>query len=109
MSDNIYFGAQISLGNVHYGVGVNLANVSNKTKNILNKASLEFFGNDIIFSGGGESIPFISYFMSLYPNADVLCTGVVGSDSNEHGPNENLNIEACKKIICVLCYFLSEI
>ena len=109
LSDNIYFGAQISLGNVHYGVGVNLANVSNKTKNILNKASLEFFGNDIIFSGGGESIPFISYFMSLYPNADVLCTGVVGSDSNEHGPNENLNIEACKKIICVLCYFLSEI
>ena len=109
VSDNTYFGAQISIENIDFGDGVILANVSNRTKNILNKASLEFFGNEIIFSGGGGSIPFISYFKSLYPNADVLCTGVVGADSNEHGPNENLNIEACKKIICVLCYFLSEI
>ena len=109
LSDNTFFGAQISLGDYEFGDGVILANVSNRTKNILNKASLEFFGNEICFSGVGGSIPFITYFKSLYPNTDILCTGVVGSDSNEHGPNENLNIEACKKMICVLCYFLSEI
>ena len=36
---NTYFGTKISLGSYDYGDGVILANVSNRTKNILNKAS----------------------------------------------------------------------
>ena len=68
-----------------------------RTKNVLNKASVEYFGNEIIFTGGGGSIPLIYYFQTKYPNADVICTRVLGADSFEHGPNKNLNIEACKK------------
>jgi acetylornithine deacetylase/succinyl-diaminopimelate desuccinylase-like protein len=109
ISDNIYFGAKISMGYFDLGEGVFLGNMTNKTKDILNRASKEFFGNEMIFNGGGGSIPFISYFQSKYPNADIICTGIVGSDSHEHGPNENLNIEACKKLIGVLCYFLKEV
>jgi len=109
INDNIYFGAKVSLGYFDLGEGVFLGNMTNRTKNILNRASKEFFGNEMIFNGGGGSIPFISYFQSKYPNTDIICTGIVGSDSHEHGPNENLNIEACKTMICILCYFLSEI
>lgn len=110
ISENTYFGAKISLGDyLDIGEGTLLMNMSNKTKNILNKASLEFFGNESVFNGGGGSIPFINYFQSKYPDTDIICTGIVGVDGNEHGPNENLNIEACKKMICILCYFLSEI
>lgn len=109
ISDNTFFGANVSLGFYDYGEGVFMGNMTNKSKNILNKASLEFFGNEMIFNGGGGSIPFISYFQSKYPNADIICTGIVGSDAHEHGPNENLNMEACKKMICILSYFLSEI
>ena len=39
LMDNTYFGAKISLGAYVYGYSVILANVSNRTKNILNKAS----------------------------------------------------------------------
>ena len=109
IKDNIYFGAKVSLGYFDLGEGVFLGNMTNRTKNILNRASKEFFGNEMIFNGGGGSIPFISYFQSKYPKTDIICTGIVGSDSHEHGPNENLNIEACKTMICILCYFLSEI
>ena len=109
LTSNTFFGAKVSLGYYEFGEGTVLANMTNRTKNVLNKASLEFFGNEMIFNGGGGSIPFITYFKSFYPNTDIICTGVLGSDSHEHGPNENLNIEACKKMICVLCYFLSEI
>ena len=109
INDNIYFDAKVSLGYFDLGEGVFLGNMTNRTKNILNRASKEFFGNEMIFNGGGGSIPFISYFQSKYPNTDIICTGIVGSDSHEHGPNENLNIEACKTMICILCYFLSEI
>ena len=109
LTSNTFFGAKVSLGYYEFGEGTVLANMTNRTKNVLNKASLEFFGNEMIFNGGGGSIPFITYFQSFYPNTDIICTGVLGADSHEHGPNENLNIEACKKMICVLCYFLSEI
>ena len=109
ISQNIYFGAKIELVYASGSNGWHLSNFSSRTKNIFNKASLEYFGNEIVLRGGGGSIPFISYFQTKYPNADVICTGISGSDSNEHGPNENLNIEACKKMILILCYFLSEI
>ena len=109
ISENTYFGAQISLDNISLAEGWQLTNLSDRTRNILNKASLEAFGNEMTFKGVGGSIPFITYFQSKYPNCDVICTGVLGNDSNEHGPNENLNIEAAKKMILVLCYYLSEI
>ena len=109
LTANTYFGAKVSLGYYELGEGAVMTNISNRTKNILNKASLEFFENEVIYNGGGGSIPFITYFQKFYPNTEILCTGALGTDSHEHGPNENINIEACKKMICVLCYFLSEI
>ena len=104
-----YFGAQINVGYMGSDDGWVLNNFSEKAKNVLNKASLEFFGNELAFKGVGGSIPFISNFQNKYPNADVICTGILGNDCFEHGPNENLNIEICKKMILVLCYFFSQI
>ena len=109
VSNNTYFGAKMSVGNYDLAEGWQLQNFAERTRNILNKASLEAFGNEMTFKGVGGSIPFITYFQSKYPNCDVICTGILGNDSNEHGPNENLNIEAAKKMILVLCYYLSEI
>ena len=109
LSENTFFGAKVRLGDYGHFEGCLLANMSNKCHTILNKASLEFFGNESVFMGIGGSIPFITYFHNKYPNADIICTGVAGNDCHEHGPNENLNIDACKKMICCLSYFLSEI
>lgn len=109
VKENVYFGAQVNFLNAEVGDGWKLTNFSEKTKNVLNKASKEYFGNELIFKGMGGSIPFITYFQTKYPNADVICTGILGADCFEHGPNENLHLEACKKMILVLCYFLSEI
>jgi acetylornithine deacetylase/succinyl-diaminopimelate desuccinylase-like protein len=109
LKENTYFGAKVGIGFMSPADGWVLTNLSDKTKTVLNKASLEYFGNEMVFKGVGGSIPFISYFQSKYPNADIICTGILGADSHEHGTNENLNIDACKKMILILCYFLSEI
>ena len=106
---NIYFGAKVTVENPSVAEGWVLTGLTEKCKKILNKASLEYFGNEMVFRGVGGSIPFINHFASVYPNADIICTGILGADSHEHGPNENLNITACKKVILCLCYFLSEI
>ena len=34
--------------------------------------------------------------------------GIVGYECNEHGPNESLNIQACKNFIASLAILLSE-
>ena len=109
LKNNIYFGAKFNIGNIDFNKGWQMTPLSQRTENILNKGSLEFFGNDIIYKGDGRSIPFITYFQSKYPNTDIICTGICGVDSVEHGPNENINLDACKKLILVLCHFLIEI
>lgn len=109
INNNSYFSAKFEFGYMSLAEGWCLSDISERTKNVLNKASLEYFGKEIVFKGAGGSIPFITYFQTKYPKADVICTGILGADSFEHGPNENLNIEACKKMILILCYFLSEI
>lgn len=109
IENNVYFDTLVDNINIAYGEGWNLSNLTKRTEIILNKASLEYFGNELSFAGCGGSIPFISDFQKIYPNADIICTGICGNDSYEHGPNENLNLTACKKMILSLCFLLSEI
>ena len=109
INNNIYFGAKASIENIDFNQGWSLTNLSERTKTILNRASIEFFGNEMVFKGDGRSIPFITYFQSKYPNTDIICTGICGIDSVEHGPNENVNLDACKKLILILCQYLIEI
>ncbi|MDH6532930.1 acetylornithine deacetylase/succinyl-diaminopimelate desuccinylase-like protein [Aurantimicrobium minutum] len=49
--------------------------------------------------GVGGSIPFINSFVSSFPDAQVLVTGVEDPDSRAHSPNESLHIDSYKKAI----------
>ena len=50
----------------------------------------------------GCSIPFIALLGEIYPKALFVVTGAALSSSNEHGPNENLNLPYTKKVIAAL-------
>ena len=78
IKSNIYFGSKCSIGNVNYNEGWQMNPLAERTEKILDIASLEFFGNKIIYKGDGRSIPFITYFQSKYPNTDIICTGICG-------------------------------
>jgi acetylornithine deacetylase/succinyl-diaminopimelate desuccinylase-like protein len=109
INENMYFGAKFSIENIDYNEGWRMNLLSERTEKILNEGSKEFFGNEMVYKGDGRSIPFITYFQSKYPDIEVICTGICGVDSVEHGPNENVNLDACKKLILVLCHFLINI
>jgi len=49
--------------------------------------------------GVGGSIPFISDFVAMFPQAQILVTGVEDPDSRAHSPNESLHIGAFEKAI----------
>ena len=58
----------------------------------VNDASLEIYGKPYVAWGEGGSIPFMGMLGERYPAAQFVVTGVLGPNSNAHGPNEFLEI-----------------
>src|SRR5262245_37125158 len=67
-------------------------------------ASREYFGKDAMYMGTGGSIPFIGMLGERFPATQFLVTGVLGPQSNAHGPNEFLHLETARRLTaCVSC------
>jgi acetylornithine deacetylase/succinyl-diaminopimelate desuccinylase-like protein len=64
--------------------------------------------SEVVEMGVGGSIPFISSFVSSFPQAQVLVTGVEDPDSRAHSPNESLHIASFEKAILAELLFLLE-
>ena len=108
-TENTPFNAKVEvnlLGNVDEGW--NDQNLSDRTKKIFNYASNVGFGKDVGFKFDGGSVPFIEYFGRKYPNSEITNLGIRGLECNEHGPNESVDLEACKKFIVSCVVVMSE-
>ena len=64
----------------------------------LREASKEHFGREACYMGEGGSIPFMGMLGEKFPKAQFLITGVLGPQSNAHGPNEFLEIATAKNV-----------
>lgn len=64
----------------------------------IQKASQHYFGADAMYMGEGGSIPFMGMLGKRFPAAQFFITGLLGPESNAHGPNEFLHIPAAKKL-----------
>jgi len=64
----------------------------------LTRASETHFGKPAAFMGEGGSIPFMAMLGKKFPGTQFVVTGVLGPNSNAHGPNEFLHIGVAKKI-----------
>ena len=56
-------------------------------------AFADAYGNHVVETGTGGSIPFIAEFARAYPGAPVLVTGVGDPASNWHGIDESLHLD----------------
>jgi acetylornithine deacetylase/succinyl-diaminopimelate desuccinylase-like protein len=63
-------------------------------------ASRAFFGKPAMAMGEGGTIPFMGMLGEKFPEAQFLITGVLGPQSNAHGPNEFLHLPTGKKLTC---------
>jgi acetylornithine deacetylase/succinyl-diaminopimelate desuccinylase-like protein len=61
-------------------------------------ASLNHFGRPALSMGEGGSIPFMGMLGKRFPDAQFMITGVLGPESNAHGPNEFLHIPTAKRL-----------
>jgi acetylornithine deacetylase/succinyl-diaminopimelate desuccinylase-like protein len=65
---------------------------------VLDEASRRHFGKPAASIGEGGSIPFIGMLGKRFPEAQFMITGVLGPESNAHGPNEFLHIPTAKRL-----------
>ncbi len=57
-------------------------------KEAAQQASQHYFGKPAVYMGEGGSIPFMGMLGKKFPEAQFLITGVLGPQSNAHGPND---------------------
>ena len=74
----------------------------------MQKASNAFFGKPSMYMGTGGTIPFMGMLGEAFPDAQFLVTGLLGPNSNAHGPNEFLHIETGKRLTSCVAQVLED-
>ena len=75
----------------------------------LDEASHRTFGAACAWMGGGGGIPFLAMLGERFPHAQFVTTGVLGPQSNAHGPNEFLHLPTARRITMALALLLHAV
>jgi len=102
------YGARVHFEAEHGGPGWEAPALAPWLETAQSKASETYFGAPSCLMGEGGSIPFMGMLGEKFPQAQFLITGLLGPNSNAHGPNEFLHIPCGKKVTCCVASVLAE-
>jgi len=102
------YGAQVRFQPDQGSAGWNAPSVSPWLAESLERASQAYFGRPALYMGEGGSIPFIGMLGASFPQAQFLITGVLGPQSNAHGPNEFLHLPTAKRLTSCVAQVLAD-
>jgi acetylornithine deacetylase/succinyl-diaminopimelate desuccinylase-like protein len=108
LEENPPYGAHVKFEMGQSASGWSAPAVRSRLADSMDRASREFFGEKAAFMGEGGSIPFMEMLGRKHPRAQFLITGVLGPNSNAHGPNEFLHIPMSKKLTCCIAHVLAD-
>ncbi len=91
-------GARVSFHGDEPGSGWNAPKTAQWLESALEGASRAAWGKPMAMMGEGGSIPFMGMLGRKFPDAQFVVTGVLGPNSNAHGPNEFLHIPTGKRV-----------
>ena len=74
----------------------------------MQRASQAVFGQPAVHAGCGGSIPFMGMLGTQFPKTQFLITGVLGPQSNAHGPNEFLHLAYAEKLTALVTHVLAD-
>jgi acetylornithine deacetylase/succinyl-diaminopimelate desuccinylase-like protein len=74
----------------------------------LAQASEVFFGRPAMYMGMGGTIPFMKMLGDAYPGVQFFVTGVLGPNSNAHGPNEFLHLQTGRRLTACVAKVLED-
>jgi acetylornithine deacetylase/succinyl-diaminopimelate desuccinylase-like protein len=98
LTTDVPYGAKVEISHVEAQVGWSAPDLTPWLADALERAGDLVFGKPHQSIGKGGSVPFMEMLGRLYPHAQFLVTGALGSDSNMHVPDEWLNIAFAEQV-----------
>jgi acetylornithine deacetylase/succinyl-diaminopimelate desuccinylase-like protein len=102
------YGAQVSFDPNWASSGWNAPELAPWLELSLDDASRACFGKPAAYMGEGGTIPFMGMLGERFPQAQFLITGVLGPNSNAHGPNEFLHIPTGKRLTSCVARVIAD-
>ena len=92
------YGAKVRFEGAEGATGWNAPKLAPWLEQSLAAASQAVYRAPALYMGEGGTIPFMGMLGEKFPAAQFLITGVLGPQSNAHGPNEFLHIPYARKL-----------
>jgi len=105
---NTPFGAHLDISDIDRGSPF-LVDTAGWAVEVVKTAMHEAWGNEPLETGIGGSIPFISDLVKVFPEAQILVTGVEDPESRAHSPNESLHLGVFKRAILTEALLLAKL
>jgi acetylornithine deacetylase/succinyl-diaminopimelate desuccinylase-like protein len=105
LESNLPFGAKISYGETELGKPFAQTG-EGWAKGMAELALGAAWGTKSVNIGIGGSIPFIADLTQVFPDAQILVTGVEDPDSRAHSPNESVDLAMLQKAMVAEAIFL---
>jgi len=100
--------AHVSFEADHPASGWNAPDIAPWLGASLETASQAAYGQSVMYMGEGGTIPFMAMLGDFFPRAQFMITGVLGPNSNAHGPNEFLHIPFARKLTACVAQVLAD-
>ena len=101
------YGSQVSFDMSFASPGWHAPETAEWLAAALKEASFSAFGLPPVAHGGGGGIPFLNMLGLRSPKAQFLVTGVLGPQSNAHGPNEFLDLPTARAVTVAVALVLA--
>ena len=106
--DHAPFGAHVTISDVDTGDPF-LVDTSGWAVADMEDAMHQAWGVEPILAGIGGSIPFVSDLVAVFPDAQILITGVEDPDTRAHSPNESLHLGVFQRAILTEALLLAKL
>ena len=108
LKQEVPYGAKVTVDVSDASSGWNAPTLAPWLERSVNAASEATFGRPAALMGEGGSIPFMTMLGDKFPAAQFMVTGVLGPNSNAHGPNEFLHLPTGRKLSAAVAMVLAD-
>jgi cysteinylglycine-S-conjugate dipeptidase len=108
LHDHAPFGAHLEISDIDLGDPF-LVDATGSSVADARAAMAEAWGVEPLDIGVGGSIPFVADLVELFPEAEILITGVEDPDSRAHSPNESLHLGVFRRAILTEALLLAKL
>ena len=108
LTEDVPYNATVVVEAEEAAAGWSAPKTSDWLAKAIGKASLNHFDERDCSMSEGGTIPFMAILGEKYTEAQFVITGVLGPNSNAHGPNEFLHIPYAKKLTCCIASIIND-